>query len=131
MAHFAQLDQSGVVLSVIVIDNNVVNNLPFPESEPMGIAFCQSLYGENTVWKQTSYNANFRYNYAANGCPFIFEAQPDGAFLLPKPYPSWLLDTKTYQWIAPIPMPNVPPGYEAYWDEETQEWYLVHTGKAT
>lgn len=67
MAHFAQLDANNVVLDVIVINNAVVEDLPFPESEPLGVAFCQSLYGADTVWKQTSYNNSFRGCYAGIG----------------------------------------------------------------
>lgn len=64
MAHFAKLDENNVVLEVIVVNNEALQNLPFPESEPIGVEFCQSLFGANTVWKQTSYNGNFRGRYA-------------------------------------------------------------------
>lgn len=67
MAHFAKLDANNVVTEVIVISNAVVEDLPFPESEPLGVAFCQSLYGADTVWKQTSYNNKFRGVYAGIG----------------------------------------------------------------
>ncbi len=67
MAHFAQLDENNVVLQVIVVNNAVIDDLPFPESEPIGVEFCQSLYGVDTVWKQTSYNGNFRGVYAGIG----------------------------------------------------------------
>lgn len=70
MAHFAQLDANNVVIQVIVVNNAVVEDLPFPESEHLGIAFCQSLYGADTVWKQTSYNANFRKRYAGIGSKY-------------------------------------------------------------
>lgn len=75
MAHFAQLDDNNAVLQVIVVNNSVVENLPFPDSEPLGVAFCQSLYGADTVWKQTSYNDNFRGAYAGIG--FIYDAVTD------------------------------------------------------
>jgi len=122
MAHFAQLDEHNIVLQVIVVGNDTINNLPFPESEPIGIAFCQSLFGADTVWAQTSYNASFRYNYAGIGYTFDPVAQPNGAFIPPKPYPSWLLNTNTFQWEAPIPYPNDEKNY--YWDETTQSWVL-------
>ena len=67
MAHFAKLDENNVVIEVIVINNEVIQHLPFPQSEPIGVAFCQSLYGSNTVWKQTSYNSSFRGHYAGIG----------------------------------------------------------------
>jgi len=67
MANFAQLDGSYIVIEVVVINNDTIDNLPFPESEPVGVAFLQSLFGLTTVWKQTSYNKSFRKNYASIG----------------------------------------------------------------
>lgn len=69
MAHFARLENN-LVVEVIVINNEVLENKPFPESEPIGIAFCKSLYGENTEWLQTSYNRNFRGKYAGVGMSY-------------------------------------------------------------
>ena len=66
MAHFARI-QNNIVKEVIVINNEVLENKPFPESEPIGIAFCKSLYGNDTEWLQTSYNASFRSKYAGSG----------------------------------------------------------------
>lgn len=123
MAHFAQLDEHNIVLQVIVVSNDTIDNLPFPESEPVGIAFCQSLLGADTRWAQTSYNASFRYNYAGIGFTFDATPAPNGAFIPPKPYPSWLLNTNTFQWQAPIPCPNDGNAY--VWDEATQSWVLV------
>lgn len=120
MAHFAQIDETNLVLQVIVVSNETLGNLPFPESEPVGIAFCQSLYGSDTKWAQTSYNASFRYNYAGIGYVFDATPLPSGAFISPKPYPSWLLNTTTYQWQAPVPYPQ--DGHQYYWDEATQSW---------
>ena len=125
MAHFAQLDENNVVLRVIVIDNNVVENLPFPESEPLGVAFCQSLYGNDTIWKQTSYNASFRGIYAGIGCTFDPNIAPYGVFVAPQPYPSWTYNASTGQWEAPIAMPTVPDGYHVVWDEIAQEWDII------
>jgi len=119
MAHFAQLDNSNIVLQVIVVNNDVIDNLPFPESEPLGISFCQSLYGADTIWKQTSYNNSFRVRYAGIG--FIYDIDLD-AFIPPKPYPSWLLNTETCDWQAPVPYPN--DGKHYYWDEQTLSWVL-------
>lgn len=120
MANFAQLDAASIVTQVIVVNNETIDNLPFPESEPVGIAFCQSLYGPDTIWAQTSYNASFRYNYAGIGFTFDVTEQ---AFIPPKPYPSWLLNTTIYQWEAPVPYPD--DGKVYYWDEATLSWVLV------
>jgi hypothetical protein len=121
MANFAQLDKNDLVTEVIVVSNNAIDNLPFPDSEPVGTVFCQSLYGADTVWKQTSYNRNFRKNFAAIG--YTYRADLD-AFISPKPVsnPSWVLNTQTAQWEPPIPMPTDG----AYiWDEPTVSWIEV------
>jgi hypothetical protein len=75
MAHFAQLDETNKIIQVIVVNNEVIENKDFPESEPLGIAFCQSLFGENTQWLQTSYNDNFRGVYAGVG--YIYDPIKD------------------------------------------------------
>lgn len=67
MAHFAQLDQNNQVVQVIVVHNNELLDDNGQESESKGIAFCQSLYGANTQWRQTSYNGNFRGCFAGIG----------------------------------------------------------------
>lgn len=69
MAHFARVENN-IVREVIVVNNEVLENKPFPESEPIGIAFCKSLYGTDTEWLQTSYNGNFRGRYAGVGSTY-------------------------------------------------------------
>lgn len=117
MAHFAQLNDANQVVQVIVVNNDEIQNLPFPESEPLGIAFCQTLFGAATRWVQTSYNASFRYNYA--GIDFTFDEKAE-AFVPPQPFPSWTLDTSTYQWSAPVPYPT--DGKIYVWDEDALNW---------
>ena len=67
MAHFAELDGNNVVLRVIVVNNSELLDASGNESESKGVAFCKSLHGENTNWKQTSYNSTFRKNFAGIG----------------------------------------------------------------
>jgi hypothetical protein len=74
MAHFVRIEDN-IVRDVIVVNNEVLENKPFPESEPIGIAFCKSLYGEDTEWLQTSYNATFRGMYAGIG--YIYDPVED------------------------------------------------------
>lgn len=121
MAHFAKLDEQGTVIEVNVVNNETLNNSPFPESESVGIAFLTDWSGGYTNWKQTSYNANFRKNYAGIG--YTYDAVLD-AFIAPKPYPSWLLNTETCQWQPPTPYPSDENMYT--WDEATQSWVKVN-----
>lgn len=117
MAHFAQLDENNMVTQVIVIHNDETVDFMGNESETKGINFCKTIYGENTNWVQTSYNANFRKNYAGFGYTYD---QERNAFIPPKFYLSWILDEETCRWIAPIPMPD--DGQIYVWNEETQQW---------
>jgi hypothetical protein len=80
VAHFARV-KNNVVYEVIVVNNEVLENKPFPESEPIGIEFCKSLFGQDTEWLQTSYNSSFRGRYAGSG--MIYNAELD-EFLLPQ-----------------------------------------------
>ena len=85
MAHFARIDD-GIVREVIVVHNNELDNNG-TESEAKGIAFCKSLFGEDTEWVQTSYNGNpvggvdrgpyAGIGYAWDGQRFIPPAAPE------------------------------------------------------
>jgi len=127
MAHFAELNDSNVVLRVITIADSDA------DTEANGIAKCKSVLGADTNWKQTSYNtANnvhklggtpFRKNYAAKGD--TYNSDIDG-FVPPKPYTSWQLNTTTGNWDAPVALPdtNVANGGSVWheWDETNQRW---------
>jgi hypothetical protein len=121
MAHFAQLDANNVVTQVIVVSNADTSDAFGVEKESIGIAFCERLFGGN--WKQTSYNGKIRKNYAGIG--YTYDAAID-AFVPPKPYPSWLLNTNTAQWEAPVPYPT--DGKKYRWDEPTLSWVEVSYG---
>ena len=120
MAHFAQLDENNIVTQVIVVANAAIDNLPYPDSEPVGVAFCQEIFGADTVWKQTSYNGNFRYFFAGRG--FTYDPVRD-AFISPSPFPSWILDQQTLKWEPPVPPPNDGKPYT--WDEATLSWVEI------
>lgn len=95
MAHFAELDENNVVTRVIVVSNDDCIDENGNESEAVGIAFCESL--SLGRWVQTSYNANFRKNYAGVGSTFD-EARD--AFIAPKPVGvDAILDEETCTWI--------------------------------
>jgi hypothetical protein len=67
MAHFAWLDANNKVTQVSVVDNVNLLDENGDESEAVGIAYLTSVHGEGKVWKQTSYNGNFRGKYAGIG----------------------------------------------------------------
>jgi hypothetical protein len=117
MAHFAKLENN-IVTQVIVVANQDILDEQGQENEQKGIDFCSNLLGG--TWKQTSYNGNIRKNYAGVG--YTYDEGRD-AFIAPKPYNSWVLDTKTAQWKAPVDMPKDDKRYS--WDEETTSWIEV------
>lgn len=123
MAHFAELDENNVVKRVIVVSNADTSDANGVEKEYIGAAFCEKLFGG--TWKQTSYNASFRKNYAGIG--FTYNSSID-AFVPPKPYNSWILNNDTAQWEAPVALPEDsgtgdPPKIYS-WNEETTSWIL-------
>jgi hypothetical protein len=67
MAHFAWLDANNTVTQVSVVDNVNLLDENGNESEAVGIAYLTSVHGAGKVWKQTSYNGNFRGKYAGLG----------------------------------------------------------------
>lgn len=95
MAHFAQLDENNTVIQVIVVSNDIIKDANGNEVEELGISFCKKLLGENTNWKQTSYNNNFRVRYAGIG--YTYNETLD-AFIPPKPFNSWVLDEDIADW---------------------------------
>jgi len=129
MAHFAKINNQNVVTEVLVIEEVEVNT---------------GIWGDPATFIQTSYNTRggiyytpnthnpdpdqskaFRKNYAGIGGLWIPNG-PDGeGFAPPKPYPSWVLNSFSYYWEPPVPMPtpNSPPCYE--WDESIVNWVEI------
>ena len=106
MAHFAKLDANNLVTQVIVVANEDTADSSGVETESIGVAFCQKLLGASTTWKQTSYNSNFRGNYAGIGYTYISNVATLGVgstdiFIGQQPYDSWSVGVGTAQWYPP------------------------------
>ena len=69
MAYFAELDNTNTVLRVISVSNDVCGEptLDFPDTCAAGRAFIANTLKLGGVWKQCSYNANFRGAYPGAG----------------------------------------------------------------
>ena len=102
MSHFAKIDKDNIVTEVIVAEQDFINS---------------GVVGDSFLWIQTSYNDNFRKNYAGIGC--IYDKVND-VFISPQPFPSWTLDA-SFDWQPPTAMPDYD-GKMYNWNEDTQAW---------
>jgi|TARA_E500000318_G_scaffold15881_1_gene16256 hypothetical protein len=123
MAHFARLNDQNKVTQVVVVNNDVATD------EAAGVAFLKNIYGQNTIWKQTSYNTQrgvhllggtpFRKNFA--GIDMNYDEGRD-AFVPDQPFPSWTLNEDTCVWDAPVPYKNPEALHPVtLWDEEAYQ----------
>ncbi len=102
MAHFAKIDNNNIVTEVIVSEKDFINS---------------GKVGDEFLWVQTSYNDNFRKNFAGIG--YAYDSTRD-AFIPPQLFNSWTLNEDTCQWEAPVAMPDDNKNYT--WDEATTNW---------
>ena len=126
MAHFAKLDENNIVTAVIVVHNNVIT-VDDVESEKAGVDFCKELTGHD-LWKQTSFNRNFRKNFAGIG--YTYDSDFD-AFVAPRPYASWKLNYETFEWEPPTPYPVEDEGFYWRWSELNKEWVKLDGSRFT
>ena len=117
MAHFAELDNNNVVLRVVVVGNDCV-----PSDEHIdGETWCINFFKGGT-WKQTSYNNNFRKQYAGMG--YTYDAAKN-KFISPQPHNSWALDAND-DWQAPVTYPTDTGTEESpkliSWNEDNLRW---------
>lgn len=127
MAHFAEIDQHGTVLRVLVIPNS---------EQGRGNEYLKSDLRLGGSWVQASYNTRsgihlyggtpLRFNYPGFG--WTFSDAPEwagqgGAFIPPQPFPSWVLNPDTALWDAPVSMPT--EGGPWRWDEDSLSWVEV------
>ena len=140
MAHFAKLDAGNIVTEVIVVSNDDTGGGD-PADETAGIHYCQELFGYDTKWKQTSYNHNFRGNYAGVGYTYLENVATLGVgsteiFINQQPYGSWSVGVNTAMWFSPygdrmedknagLTTTQIADGLEYRWDEKG---YQADTG---
>jgi len=122
MGHFAKV-VDGKVVQVIVAELEFFDT--FVDSSP-------------GTWLQTSYNTYGNVHYNQEGQPdngvalrgnyagigYTYDSVND-VFYAPQPYPSWVLNTQTYYWEAPVPYPSTGGPY--IWNEATESWVLAPT----
>jgi len=112
MSHFAKIDSNNVVTQVIVAEQDFIDTAKL---------------GDPSLWIQTSYNNNFRKQFAGIGSTYD---KINDVFISPKPFPSWTLDTN-FDWQPPVADPHperctvnsLPCGTCCYrWDEDNLTW---------
>ena len=122
MAHYAKID-GNLVSEVIVAEQDFVDNL-------------------DGTWIQTSYNTRKGIHYQANsnitssdqsqalrgnyaGVGYEYDNILD-AFFIPKPFTSWVKNTSSFEYEAPIAYPSgdATGSYTGSysWDEENTQW---------
>jgi hypothetical protein len=99
MSHFAEIDSNGIVQRVIVAEQDFINS---------------GLVGDSFNWVQTSFNSNFRKQFAGTG--FTWD-KTNEVFVAPTPYASWTLDGN-HDWQPPAPKPDG----DYLWNEGTKAW---------
>jgi hypothetical protein len=138
MAHFAELkvmtdptgftsDSHQVVQRVVVVANDEVPSdmhvdtaagpLGANDMHVDGETWCVNFF-KGGIWKQTSYNHNFRKQYCGKG--FVYDPVKD-KFLAPQPYQSWSLDGND-DWQAPVTYPTDTTDKFISWDEPNLRW---------
>lgn len=99
MSHWAELDENNIVKRVLKFDDSLM-------AEEESYQWLLENFGG--VWLQTSYNTRagvhqlggvpFRKNYA--GPSYSYDEERD-AFIPVQPFPSWVLDEDTCEWVPP------------------------------
>ena len=107
MSHFAKIYwhdnkmKTGTVTDIIVAEQDFINS---------------GKVGDSFLWVQTSYNNNFRKQFATIGGSFDAE---NNVFISVQPFHSWTLD-EHFDWQPPKEYPNDNKNYT--WNEESQNW---------
>ena len=116
MAYFAQIGLNNKVISVIKIDDSIITDDANIEREDLVVDYLQRLTGWH-IWKRTWKDGSQRYHFAGKGFTWDDDAE---AFIPPKIFDNFILDTNTYKWIPPIPYPT--DGEHYVWDDKTNQW---------
>ena len=127
MAHFAELNDSNVVLRVIVISNEDVD-ANGGDYHADAEAFVKSKFGGH-LWKQCSYNHNARKLFPGKGYTY---AASKNKFIAPQPFSSCSLDENADSYPPGKVYPTSDDGILAddtkvivsdkRWDDDNTKW---------
>ena len=120
MAHYAFINQNNIVIEVITgVDEEIIQtDLDGTQVGGSSEAW-ETFYGNirNQICKRTSYNGNYRKNFAGIG--FSYDSERD-AFIPPKVYSKWILNEDTCNWEPPVEYPS--DGKIYIWNDNKGEW---------
>lgn len=102
MTYFAEV-KNGFVTNIIVAEQSFIDTLPFPNE------WIEYFYPPCPAGKTA-------------GVGYIYD-QTENVFYPPQPYPSWILNHKTWEWETPDPYPEDGKNY--YWSEVDKKWILT------
>ncbi len=122
MAHYARVNSDNIVIYVTPVSNEIITDSNDTEQDELALSHLYESVPESIGdrWIKTSYNNNFRKNYASIG--YSYDENLD-AFIPPKPFNSWVLNEQSGNWEAPIPMPEMgEDGIIYQWDDEIENW---------
>jgi len=127
MGHFAEIDKDNKVLIVYTACNEDIKNHGGEQSEEAATYFASytPLSKDGVKYIQTSYNNNFRKQYAGVGYTYD---PVNNVFIRPKPFESWILD-ENFDWQPPTGYPNINTVYDSnyfklklIWNEEDKKF---------
>lgn len=105
MSYFAEIDNNGVVLRVIVAEQAFIDS---------------GAVGDPANWIETSKeDGGLKKNAATKGGTYDIVRDE---FIPAKIYDSWILDTDTLKWKAPVDKPKSADVYT--WNESTLNWEI-------
>ena len=131
MSYYAKV-LNGIVTNIIIAEPDFMEN-EFIDTEPgtwiktsfnvRGGVYFDPETNEPHPDQETIISAEDgrqRKNFAWVGSKYSHEHD---AFEGQKIYPSWILNTETFLYEAPIDKPN--DGLDYYWDEDNESWVIV------
>jgi hypothetical protein len=121
MAYFAEINSESLVINIIVIDDiDVLNNGGHGSQTADNYVTNKIPLSINGVkWIETFKNSEKRGLYAGIG--YSWNEQYN-IFCEPKIFSSWILNTITGRYEAPVAKPIITDDRELSWNEDNKEW---------
>lgn len=120
MAYFAKLNGSNAVINVYKVNNDTLEDINGNEVDQNGVNHLNSLYGFHPKWVRAYKDGSQRVCFPEKGYQYNLSLD---AFIPPKPFSSWTLDTTLKKWVPPVAEPSGDGIVK--WDEDNQQWIQI------